>query len=161
MIFPALIVLLSAFQALADQLYVLLRRPDAGFGFLLEGVEDINDSSKADRINSTVSVAPMVFHNFNNARPFAFPEFGMRVGCAELGEPERVSHFRLNFFGKRLIVLFCRSKPVERFFIHYRKEYPAHGKIYQNWNINSRVHSSAVRIGFAISIRLLINDQAT
>ena len=115
--FPALIVLLSAFQALTDQFYILLRRFDARFGFLLEGVEDIDNASEANRINSAVSVAAMVFHNFNNARSFAFPSFGMWVSCAKLGKSKRVSHFRLNFFRKPLIILFCRRKPVQRLFI--------------------------------------------
>ena len=115
--FPALIVLLSAFQALADQLYILLRRFDAGFGFFLEGVKGIDNADEVNRINSPVSVAAIIFHDFNDARSFAFPGLGMWVSCAELGEPKRVSHFRLNFFRKPLIILFRRRKPVQRLFI--------------------------------------------
>ena len=62
--FPALVVLLSAFQALADQFYILLRRFDSGFGFLLEGVEHIDNASETNRVNSAVSLAEMVFHDF-------------------------------------------------------------------------------------------------
>lgn len=112
---PTFIVVLSAFQALANQFYILLRRADAGFGLLLKGVKNIDGSGKSNRVNTAVSVAPVVFHNFKNTRTFAFPGFGMRVFSAELGKPERITHFRLNRFGESLIVLFCRSDPVKGF----------------------------------------------
>ena len=85
-------------------------------------MQDVDNASEANRINSAKSVAAMIFHDFKNARTFAFPGFGMGVSRAELGEPERVTHFRLNFFRKPLIIFFCRRKPVKRFFIGFGKK---------------------------------------
>lgn len=114
---PGFIVLLSAFQTLADQFYILLRRAYTGFGFFLESVEDIDDAGKANRINTTVSIASMIFHDFKNTRPFTFPSLCMRMLRAKLGQAERVSHFRLNFIRKRLVILFGRSDPMQRLLI--------------------------------------------
>ena len=112
---PVLIVLLSAFQALADQFHVFLRRADAGLGLLLESVKNIDSAGESKRVNTAISVAAVVFHDFKNTRTFASPGFGMRMFPAKLGKPERLTHFRLNRFGESLIVLFCRSDPVKGF----------------------------------------------
>lgn len=65
---PAFIVALSAFQVLADQFHVLLRRADAGFGLFLEGVKNIDSSGESNRMNAAANALdPFCHGNFHSS----------------------------------------------------------------------------------------------
>ena len=70
---------MRAFQALSDQLHILLRRLDPDLGLFLERVQDIDHPCKTHGIDSAEGVTTMVLDNLMNAGALALPGFGMRM----------------------------------------------------------------------------------
>src|ERR1051326_6953682 len=88
-----LVVRSRQFQPLTYQLYVALGCLDALGRFLLKRMEDIDDFSKAHRVDRPVSVAVEVVHDLKYPGPLAFPGFSRWMLAAELSDAQSVPHF--------------------------------------------------------------------
>jgi hypothetical protein len=77
-------------------------------------VQDINHLTKADRVNSPISIAIVVLDNFEKAWPLPFPRLRLGVLAAELREAKRIAEFILHRIRKCEEFALGRTDPVER-----------------------------------------------
>ncbi len=89
-----MVVLLSHFQPCSNKFQFLLRCCTAFLGLLLESVKRIDHPSEFDSVDSSVSVAVVVFNDFDHtsaaesAKRFCVGMFLANLGTIE-GKPER------------------------------------------------------------------------
>lgn len=63
-------------------------------------MKDINDITKPDRVNGTISVAVMVLDQFTQTGALPLPRLCTRVRAAELRHTERIAEFCPDRLGK-------------------------------------------------------------
>src|SRR5882724_3717364 len=74
-------------------------------------MQDVDHTRKAHRVDRAVRITAMILNDFEDTGAFPLPGFGARVLGAQLRQPERVAHLRLNLGGKVQIVLSSRTRP--------------------------------------------------
>ena len=95
-----LIILLRRLEPMRDQFDVGARGSRAFRRFLLKRVQHVDDLAVTRGVDRSVRVARMVFDDFENSRPFAFPRLGLRVFAAKLRNAQRVPNLLLHRFRK-------------------------------------------------------------
>ena len=98
----------------------MARRGDAAFGFLLEGVDDIDRAREAHRIDSAVGVAVVVVHHLQHAGAAEAPE-RLRPGrfAAELRLPKCTADAKAHGFRECPHILTARPDPAHRFGLRF------------------------------------------
>ena len=97
-----------------NQLNVLLGCRYTPHGLLLEGVQDVYNISKLDRIHGTVSISSMVCNHFECPSALETAQrFGVIVFIAFLGKIQSITHDLLDRLGKLPDVFQTASHPVE------------------------------------------------
>jgi hypothetical protein len=106
-----LIMLLSQFEALGDQVNI----PLCGFysrrRLLLEGVEHIASPPKAHLVHRPIGVGREVVNDFEYPGPFALPRFRSRMLAAKLSQAQGGAHAVFHRFREAQQVLLGRSDP--------------------------------------------------
>ena len=81
-------------------------------GLLLEGMEDVDDVTELDRVDRTVGVTVMVFHDFQHAcAAEAFQRLGIRVFATRLSQIERMTDFTDGVFREGKKIVSCAANP--------------------------------------------------
>jgi len=77
-------VMLCNLQSSLDQINVGSSRSDAVWRLLLKCVKDVTHLGKSDGINDPITIALMVFDQFEDSRALTLPGFGRGMPTAEL-----------------------------------------------------------------------------
>lgn len=69
-------------------------------------MQHVNRLLESDGVNHAESISPMIFHNFQDTRPFTFPALCRGWRTALLNHAEGITHVIHHIFGKSEQILF-------------------------------------------------------
>jgi hypothetical protein len=108
-------------QSLPDEFEMVLRRRDAGRGFLLEGVQHVNRTGKSDGENGAIRIPVKVLDHLKNAAPAeAFQRLCRRGLLTALSVKQSLTDLRANFGWKNHQIPAARTDEDTRF--RFRKK---------------------------------------
>jgi hypothetical protein len=96
------VLFLGSLEARLDQINLRFRRLNSGLRLLLEGMQSIYAPGQSDRVDGSIRITGVTFHDLENSRTAEASQW-LRIGVlsALLGRIERKANRVLDLFWKR------------------------------------------------------------